>query len=361
MTILHIVMNRDEASGVNTFVRQIDAELNGQGVTSEILAEGDPRSVDRLDESGHPDIVHIHGLWRPFFHRVAVWARNNHIPVVWSTHGMTAPWSMRHKRWKKLLAWCLYQRHDLKRAAFIHSTSENEVKWNESLGFKSQCLIPLGTHLPHSNIPPFKHSNIPPFPPSSHSNIQTFPHSNIRTLLFVGRIYPVKAIDRLIAAFCQAEPKNWNLRIVGPDQAGTLEALCASVPLRFREAVQFVGPKFGADLEAEYWNCDCLALVSHTENFGATVVDAMAHCRPVITSTNTPWREVVDAKCGWWVDNDVTTLAKAIGELMALSDAQRTEMGLNGRRLVEAKYTWSAVGKAMLAAYRGVLKETVAQ
>lgn len=46
-----------------------------------------------------------------------------------------------------------------------------------------------------------------------------------RTLLFVGRVYPVKALDRLIEAFAKAKGEGWKLRIVGPDQAGHMAEL----------------------------------------------------------------------------------------------------------------------------------------
>ena len=115
--------------------------------------------------------------------------------------------------------------------------------------------------------------------------------------------------------------------------------------------VEFVGPRFDADLSREYAACDCLALVSHTENFGATVVDALAHGKPVITSTKTPWKVVQEKGCGWWVENDVETLCGTLREMMALSENDRCEMGHMGCTLVEASYSWEAVGQALLTAY----------
>ena len=64
----------------------------------------------------------------------------------------------------------------------------------------------------------------------------------------------------------------------------------------------------------------------------------MAHGKPVITSDKTPWREVVERKCGCWVSNEPDKLAVALGEMTALSDDERRHMGENGRLLVEEKY-----------------------
>lgn len=308
-------------SGVNTFASELNAALVRAGVDSRLV-----RTTDKLDTA---DVVHIHGLWLKPMHQAFVWAKKNGLPVVWSTHGMTAPWAMKHKWWKKLPAWLLYQRKDLRGADLIHATTELERSWNGTL---RQIVIPLGTHLPKGESPAGAGAT--------------------RTLLFVGRIHPVKAIDRIIAAFQRAPHAGWRLRIVGPDEVGyrkELEKIAGP-------DVDFVGSRLGADLVREYAACDCAILASHTENFGATIVDALAHGKPVIAGTRTPWQVVAETGCGWWVENDAATLAKAIGEMAALTDERRAEMGARGRKLVEEKYTWSAVAKAMAKAYAEVCR-----
>ena len=112
-----------------------------------------------------------------------------------------------------------------------------------------------------------------------------------------------------------------------------------------------------ADLEAEYWACDALALVSHTENFGATVVDAMAHGKPVITSTKTPWKVVADEKCGWCVDNEPKKLAMTLEDLFAAAGTDLMQMGQRGRNLVGRQYVWAAITRSLMSKYEGVLKE----
>jgi len=57
------------------------------------------------------------------------------------------------------------------------------------------------------------------------------------------------------------------------------------------------------------------------------------------------------------VDNDPKILSKAIGELIALTDDQRSAMGANGKALVARKYTWEAVANAMLESYRGAMNQ----
>lgn len=379
MRILHVITGLQKAAGTTTFVENVADGLRAKGQDVEIVM-----SPDGFCQC---DIIHIHGLWSGLLHKASRFAKKRKISVVWSTHGMTAPWSMRHKWWKKLPAWLLYQKRDLKSAVSIHCTTEQEVEWNKSLGFRNCFIVPLGTHLPkikqfHSTATTTATASTPT--PTRNSNY---------TLLFVGRIYPVKGLVNLIKAWAivnsqlpnsqdltiplyrynsslqlnhplsnsnselQLNP-HWTLRIVGPDQAGHQSELESLVrELKLGDSVAFAGPKFGDDLSAEYDKCDCLVLPSFTENFGATIVDALAHGKPCIASTFTPWRDLQEYGCGWWVSNEPSKLSVAINEMISLPDTERREMGARGRKLVEEKYTWDAVVKAMVNGYEEVLHE----
>ena len=399
MRILLVISSLRKSSGVSTFVAGVAnaCAAAGHAVTVAVRnpaatgcvaldARVALRGVDEVlatVKPGQYDVAHLNGLWEPLLHRACRVLDAARIPLVWSVHGMLAPWSLKHKRWKKFLAWHLYQKRDLQRVRLFHATVPEEEKWIRDLGFTQPVVVaPLGTTLP----------------PLPQSPAPTFPHSHIRTLLFVGRIYPVKALDRLIEAFvrCGDAAKGWRLRLVGPDQAGhmaELMSLCDRLGLPYTRPdqnaaeikgseqsvsnpqspnppipqsynptipqshnapprVEFVGPRFDADLSREYASCDCLALVSHTENFGATVVDALAHGKPVITSTKTPWKVVQEKGCGWWVENDVESLARALREMMGMPDDERRMVGDRGRPLVEESYSWSAVGRKLVQAYQ---------
>lgn len=385
MKILHFTHSVTGASGVATFVRELDSALETRGVDSCVLCEraGSPKGVE---ESSNCDLVHVHGLWRPYFHRVVEWAYAHENPVVWSTHGMTAPWAMHHKRLKKALAWWLYQRGDLKRAALIHCTTELEMEWNRRLGFDNCFIAPLGTNECKRENHKYKKDKCG------------------KVLLFVGRLHPVKGLENLIEAWgrvvqssecgvrsaglkvqsskfevqseefgvqsaecgvrsagCKVRSaecgvQSWRLRIVGPDEGGYMSRLKALVQSwRLEDSVEFAGPKFGEDLSREYDNCDCLVLPSFTENFGATIIDALAHGKPCIASTFTPWKKLQDCDCGWWVDNEPSILARAIREMIEASDGRRESMGERGRKLVEEEYSWDSVASKMVGAYENLL------
>ena len=346
MKILHVVPYLPKASGVTTFVVECSDGLQKIGAEQvvsvkdrqhfdvassaiEVPRIGVEEALGRIDEF---DVVHLHGIWPPFMHRFVVVARRQRVPIVWSLHGMLSPWAIKFKWWKKALPWMLWQKRDLRSAAILHVTSEKELVWVRARGFKNQIVnIPLGTNLP-KGVPVRRYEK--------------------KTLLFVGRINPVKGLENLIRAWKLAWCADWKLRIVGTDEAKYSAPMQSLVrELSLETSVEFPGPKFGAELENEYKNADALVLPSFTENFGGVVIDALAWGLPVITSKGTPWREVASSRCGWWVDNDPETLAKALRELMVLSDEERQAMGARGRELVREKHSWTAVADRMREVY----------
>ena len=350
MKIIHVLQAMQKASGVSSFVGGLTSGLCDLGAEVAIAADPvddaiqypiDSRikfwelSLIDSDLISEYDVVHIHGLWTWDLHMVSCLCTKNKTPVMWSTHGSLAPWAMNSKRWKKMPAWCIWQKRDLLKAKMFHATSTCEEQWIRRLGFVQPCIVaPLGTVVKFGRKPCA----------STH-----------KTLLFVGRVYPVKALDRLISAFSMVPVvvrKNWRLRIVGPDQGNHMKTLKAlSSRLKVESYVEFVGSRYDNDLDLEYASCDCLALVSHSENFGSTVVEALAHGKPCITSVYTPWRELPDRGCGWWVDNLPEKLSETLKEMMSLSDAERRNMGANGRKLVEEKYTWTKIAEQIKNAY----------
>lgn len=70
---------------------------------------------------------------------------------------------------------------------------------------------------------------------------------------------------------------------------------------------------------------------------------------------NTPWQEVSERGCGWWVSNEPVKLAAALSEMMTFTNDERRHMGECARNLVEEKYTWDAVVKAIVNSHKEVM------
>jgi glycosyltransferase involved in cell wall biosynthesis len=283
------------------------------------------------------EILHNNALWLPCNHAAASVAASLKIPLITTTRGMLAPWAMAHKRLKKQLAWGLYQNRDIQRAACLHATAEHEYRHMRALGLRQPvAVIPNGIEAPAAA--PRKSTDGP------------------RTILFVGRIYPVKGLLNLVAAWAKVRASGWRIVIAGPDQAGhEAEVRRAIGDAGLEGCFEFQGPVHDEAKWDLYRAADLFVLPSFTENFGLVVVEALACGVPVITTRGAPWAELEKRGCGWWVEIGAEPLASALREATALSDAERREMGLRGRRLVEEKYAWPGIAKQMVAVYEWVL------
>ena len=358
MKILHVITGMARAAGTSVFCGEALRALAERGHDCRLwvrhAAPDDyPTPAPILTApptDWRPDVVHIHALWTPWLFRAFLWAKRRRIPVVWSPHGMLAPWAMAHKRWKKVLPWWLYQRSALRHANLLHATTDLEARWIRDLGFRLPIAeVPLGTDFSAGGPP-----------------LAARPHS----VLFVGRIYPVKGLDLLLRAWATLAPAlrdEWRLVLVGPDQAGhraELLALAQTLGLNTQVAaldsaraaeVTFTGPLYGKDKVAAYHAAQLLVLPSHTENFGVIIPDALASGMPAIASAATPWVILAERGCGAQFELTPESLAATLTRFLSLTDAERQAMGERGQALVRERYTWPAIGHALESAYQSIL------
>jgi glycosyltransferase involved in cell wall biosynthesis len=301
------------------------------------------RALAACPSANRPALLHGHGLWTAVNHWTARAARRWDIPLILHPRGMLEPWAIQHKGGKKRLALALYQRRDLATARVLVATAEQEYANLRALGLRQPiAIIPNGVPLPPANAELAR----PPHPLGAP-----------RTVLFLGRIYPVKGLLNLVDAWAQVRPAGWRLQIAGPDEAGHLaEVLALARRLGVAEAVDYVGAVEGAAKSALYRQADVFVLPSFTENFGLVVAEALAHGLPVITTQGTPWADLPAFGCGWWIGIGVEPLAEALQAALALSDAERAAMGARGLAYVR-RYDWSTIAENMAAVYRWVLEQ----
>ena len=284
------------------------------------------------------DLIHNHGVWLPINHYCSTVSRRMGIPLVITPHGMLTKWSFSYRGWKKRLAWRLYQGSDLNQARVVHLTSANEEDDLRCLGFKgTTAVIPNGIDLPSWQE-------------------GTSLAKPCRTALFVSRIHPKKGLLNLVEAWKRVRPKGWQMRLVGPDEAGHLAAVQAAVKAHGLES-EFIycGSLYGDALWDTYRQSDLLILPTMSENFGNVVPEALSCGVPVITTYGAPWEELKTHSCGWWIPIGVDPLADALREATEATVEERRQMGLRGRRLVEEKYTWDSVGRQMKTLYEWIL------
>ena len=290
-----------------------------------------------------PDLIHDHGVWLPSNHLSAKLARHNHVPRVVSPRGMLEPWCLQHHRYRKHFAWKLYQRRDLQSCTALHATSEEEAAQFRRLGLKQRIILfPNGVSLPGLHDP---------------QPLET--RSMRREIVFLSRIHPKKGLLNLIEAWKRVARNEWLLRIVGSDESGHRREIEAAITQNaLADTVVVNDPVYSHKKWDLLHNADLVILPSFSENFGIVVAEALAVGTPVITTTGTPWENVLTERCGWYVEPNVQSLSVALQDAMDKSQCELKDMGERGGRWMRREYAWGDIGKNMLGAYEWLLGQS---
>jgi len=290
-----------------------------------------------------PDVVHINGCWQPQLAFFQWAARSLKIPVVLSPHGMLEPWIVKRHYWtRKWPAIQLYQRGLVKHADYLHATADTEKDNLLRLGWNARIAV-----IPNA------------------VNIEELPLKdnwrNKRRIVFMSRLHVKKGIELLLEALSHLKPDldGYEVIMAGegePDYVETLKKTAISFGLS--EVVKFVGGVYGAEKVSLLQSADFFVLPTYSENFGIVVAEALACGTPVITTHGTPWKELEDFACGWYIQLGVNALKKTLREAMFVTEETIETMGRNGRRLIEERFATSIVAGKFVEQYKAAMCKT---
>jgi glycosyltransferase involved in cell wall biosynthesis len=175
------------------------------------------------------------------------------------------------------------------------------------------------------------------------------------TILFVGRLNPIKGPDMLLEAFARVHRKDGNAHLlyVGPDEGMREQLIRRADGLGLSGHVHFMGYLAGTEKLAAYRAADIIAVPSRSEAMSLVALEAGACGKPVILTDRCGFGEAASAGGGLVVTADPDALSGAI--LKLLGDANlRTRMGANLKRLVESRYTWPNSAQQYLELFTSV-------
>ena len=292
------------------------------------------------------DGLHLHGLWEQSTLIGARSARALNKPYVVSAHGMLERWALGNKRLKKQVYSALVERTNLRGAACLHALTAAEAEDYRRYGASGPvAIIPNGVQVPQRV--------------SGSLFLREHPElEGKRLVLFLGRIHFKKGLDLLVDAWAGIAP-DWpdaHLVLAGPDSEQTLAAVERRVQeLGITQRVSFTGmldaPRKWSALSA----AECFVLPSYSEGLSVSTLEAMGMGLPVIITEQCNLPEVQHSGAGWEIRSELSRLTSALRDCLSNLPAQNREIGHRGRKLVQARYTWSAVGAQMADLYRWVL------
>lgn len=316
--------------------------LPAQGTLAKIRGT-DCREMLRSLVSSH-DVVHVHNIWDPILIHAVNEAKRQQKPTILSPHGILTRWALSEKRLKKLVAMNLAYGRAIHRFDRVHALSrfeEDEMRvfgWTKPIG-----IVPNGVFL----------SEIDPLPSPGAFRAKHPYLGNDPFILFLSRLHPIKGLPILVDAFQKvlARVPNARLVITGPD-FGMQKPIEEQVArLGIADRVHLTGPIFSKDKYAAMVDSSCFCLPSGHEAFSVAIAEAMAARCPAVISEECHFPEAQDAGAGFVVQRTVDGVAEGLLKIMS-DPAKGRAMGEAGRRLIEEKFTWEAVARALIKMYQ---------
>jgi glycosyltransferase involved in cell wall biosynthesis len=294
------------------------------------------QNIDRYD------LLHIHAIFSyPSTVAMAI-ARHHHVPYIVRPLGQLCTWSLAQSARKKQIYLNAIERANLNGSRSIHFTSAAEQQEAALLDLTAPSFI-----LPHGLA-------IPPTIPDARQRLRQ--HFNLPDdepiVLFLSRLHPKKGLDYLIPALAQSERRlTFVLAGAGdPEYETELKSLIAANHLQDR--TRCTGMVTGELKDLLLQGSDLFALTSYSENFGVSVLEALASGLPALVTPGVALADLVDKQqLGYIPELDVHEIATSIGQ--ALDDPDRSQqIGIRARQFTIDNYTWVKIATDLIEVYR---------
>ena len=304
--------------------------------------------IHRVLDQVAPDIVHNQGIW--MYHSCAALRyRNRHrgAATIIQPRGMLDPWAVRNSAWKKRIAGWLYESKNLKRANCIYALCQSEYESVRKFGLSNPvAVIPNGFNLPVNPVYTRRNSG------------------GRRALLYVGRIHPKKGLREMIEGLAEIKRNapgffaDWEVRIAGWDQGGhivELQRLVADGGLA--GDVKFLGSVYGTDKERELCAASAFILPSFSEGLPMSVLEAWAYRLPVVMTDFCNLPDGFATGSAHRIAPTASSIAQGLMELYEMNEDELSQMGENGYKLMQSKYTWDSIADKTVELYHWLLGE----
>ena len=294
----------------------------------------------------------VHGSLRPAS-TIALPTGSFNTPVILTSHGTSYD------------AWRTAESKSFKNFLFKWIFHPLNVIMDYYAGQRSDRVIAVSNHVQNRlttfyNIPENKTVQITPgldtniFYPRSESTELT--HPDYFTLLFVGRIEPIKGLNLLLKVLSDINNEKIELLIVGEgSDEERLRSLSKS--LGIQEKVNFLGQVAHEQLPVLYSDSDLFVLPSEYESLSFVVREAMACGLPALCSdVGGISTSVTHRNNGYLVDRTPESFKEVIEQLM-VNDELLSKLGKNAATSAQ-EWSWDENAKQTEKLYEELIEES---
>ncbi len=396
MKVLHVVNKMDPSTGgVCEAVRLLIAGLENHKVASEVISLDDPDALylKKYTFKTHAlgtgktawgynkklvpwlvknlsnfNIVVLHGLWlyNGYATRKAITilkkkflASDGAMPSFFvMPHGMLDPYFQKEnnrklKAIRNYIYWKLIESKTINAAKALLFTCERERQLAQHTFHpyrpQKEIILGLGIQEPPAFSDAIKQAFYLKCPELK----------NEPFILFLGRIHEKKGVDILIHAYENLHKESVKNRstvpklvIAGPGldtkMGLELQAYVQTNPM-LKNFVWFPGMLEGDAKWGAFYNCEAFILPSHQENFGISVVEALACNKPVLISNQINiWKEIIAGGGGIVADDSLEGTKKLLKDWSNLSFEERMDMAKNAGRVFHSDFKIETISQRLI-------------
>jgi glycosyltransferase involved in cell wall biosynthesis len=298
------------------------------------------QNIDRYD------LLHIHAIFSyPSTVAMAI-ARHHHIPYIVRPLGQLCTWSLAQSARKKQIYLNAIERANLNGCRSIHFTSAAEQQEAAQLDLSPPSFI-----LPHGLA-------IPPTIPDARQRLRQYFDlpADEPIVLFLSRLHPKKGLDSLIPALAELADRRWTFVLAGsgdPEYETKIKSLIAANNIQDRTLCP--GMVTGELKDVLLQGADLFALTSYSENFGVSVLEALASGLPALVTPGVALADLVDKQqLGYVPALDVRSIATSIEQALANLDRLQL-MGARAHKFIAENYTWQKTATDLIDIYRSLM------
>jgi poly(glycerol-phosphate) alpha-glucosyltransferase len=279
---------------------------------------------------------------------VADWCIRRDKPFMMTTHGNFNPIALKVSSWKKWLAKMTFMKPVFDHVTCYQALSEIEYRTLREYGIRKPiCVIGNGVELPETK--------------QLKSTEDLIPSSLMgrRTCLYLGRLFPIKGIDRLLRGWGRLHPTDdWQLVIAGDGARAYRTELESIAQQEHCRNVHFIGFVSGETKTSLLRQAEFLVLPSHSEAFAMTPLEAFSNGTPALLTTACGFPEAAAAGAAMVVASSDEAIFEGLRQMLSMSPEILGAMGEKAITLVRDHYSWEKICAQLEEVYAWMLGDS---